>query len=86
MSMSEEEVLSEYAYFQGQQLGAVVVADSEDIAAQALRVIEIEWEERPFVLDQEDALKPGAAPARPQWSSAPKGTIVEDGCLLLSEQ
>jgi CO/xanthine dehydrogenase Mo-binding subunit len=75
---SEEEVLSEYAYFQGQQLGAVVVADSEDIAAQALRLIEIEWEERPFVLDQEDALKPGAALARPQWSSAPKGTIVED--------
>jgi CO/xanthine dehydrogenase Mo-binding subunit len=75
---SEEEVLSEYAYFQGQQLGAVVVADSEDIAAQALQLIEVEWEERPFVLDQEEALKPGAALARPQWSSTPKGTIVED--------
>lgn len=75
---AEEEVLSEYAYFQGQPLGAVVVADTEDIAAQALALIEVDWEERPFVLDQEDALKPGAALARPQWSSAPKGTIVEE--------
>ncbi len=75
---SEEEVLSEYAYFQGQPLGAVAVADTEDIAAQALGLIEVDWEERPFVLDQAEALKPGAALARPQWSSAPKGTIMED--------
>ncbi len=75
---SEEEVLSEYAYFQGQPLGAVVVADSEDIAAEALGLIEVDWDVRPFVLDQEKALKPGAALARPQWVSAPKGTIVED--------
>jgi xanthine dehydrogenase molybdenum-binding subunit len=75
---SEEEVLSEYAYFQGQQLGAVVVADTEDIAAEALRLIEVDWEERPFVLDQQEALKPGAALARPQWTAAPKGTIMED--------
>ncbi len=75
---SEEEVLSEYAYFQGQPLGAVVVADTEDIAAQALGLIEVDWEERPFVLDEVEALKPGAALARPQWSSAPKGTIMED--------
>jgi CO/xanthine dehydrogenase Mo-binding subunit len=73
-----EEALSEYAYFQGQPLGAVAVADTEDIAAEALKLIEVEWEERPFVLDQEKALEPGAALARPQWSSAPKGTIVED--------
>jgi CO/xanthine dehydrogenase Mo-binding subunit len=69
---SEEEVLSEYAYFQGQPLGAVVVADTEDIAAEALRLIDVDWQERPFVLDQEEALKPGAALARPQWSAAPK--------------
>ena len=75
---AEEEVLSEYAYFQGQPLGAVVVADTEDIAAEALKLIDVDWEERPFVLDQEEALKPGAALARPQWVAAPKGTIVED--------
>jgi len=75
---SEEEVLSEYAYFQGQPLGAVAVADTEDIAAEALKLIEVDWEERPFVLDQKEALKQGAALARPQWSAAPKGTIVEN--------
>ena len=74
---SEEEVLSEYAYFQGQPLGAVVVADSEDIASEALSLIDMDWEVRPFVLDQEEALKPGAALARPQWAAAPKGTIME---------
>jgi CO/xanthine dehydrogenase Mo-binding subunit len=75
---SEEEVLSEYAYFQGQPLGAVIVADSEEIAEEALSLVEVDWEVRPFVLDQEEALKPGAALARPQWAAAPKGTIVED--------
>jgi CO/xanthine dehydrogenase Mo-binding subunit len=75
---SEEEVLSEYAYFQGQPLGAVVVADTEDIAAEALSTIEVDWDVRPFVLDQQEAIKPGSALARPQWSSAPKGTIMED--------
>ncbi len=75
---AEEEVLSEYAYFQGQQLGAVVVADTEDIAVEALRLIEIDWEQRPFVLEQEDAIKEDSALARPQWVSAPKGTIAAD--------
>jgi CO/xanthine dehydrogenase Mo-binding subunit len=75
---SEEEVLSAYAYFQGQPLGAVVVADTEDIAAEALALIDVDWEVRPFVLDQEEALKPGAVLARPQWSAAPKGTIMEE--------
>jgi CO/xanthine dehydrogenase Mo-binding subunit len=75
---SEEEVLSEYAYFQGQQLGAVIVADTEDIAAEALALINVDWEVRPFVLDQEEAIRPGAPLARPQWSAAPKGTIAEN--------
>ena len=30
------------------------------IANEALKRVEIEWEERPFNLDQEEALKPGA--------------------------
>ncbi len=41
-------------------MGVVVVADSEEICDQALRLISIEWEERPFVLDMEESLKPGA--------------------------
>jgi CO/xanthine dehydrogenase Mo-binding subunit len=41
-------------------MGAAIVADSEEICDQALRLIEIEWEERPFVLDMEESLKPTA--------------------------
>ena len=41
-------------------MGVVVVADSEEICDRALRLIKIEWEERPFVLDMEESLKPDA--------------------------
>ena len=38
-------------------MGVVVVADSEEICDRALRLIKIEWEERPFILEMEEALK-----------------------------
>jgi CO/xanthine dehydrogenase Mo-binding subunit len=41
-------------------MGVVVVADSEEICDRALRLIEIKWEERPFLLDIEKSLKPDA--------------------------
>jgi CO/xanthine dehydrogenase Mo-binding subunit len=63
----EEDILAGYAYFQGQQVGAVVAADSEDIANEALKLIRVEWEERPFVLEPEEALKSGAPLSRPEW-------------------
>ncbi len=37
-------------------MGAVVAADTEDIATEALRLIVVQWEELPFILDQEEAL------------------------------
>lgn len=43
---------------EGEACCAAVVADTEDIAEEALRLIEVEWEELPFALDAEDALKP----------------------------
>ena len=62
-------VLADEAWYEGQPMGAAIAADSEDIAQQALRLIHIEWEELPFVLDQEDALKPGAPILRPGATS-----------------
>lgn len=44
---------------EGEVCCAVVVADTEDIAEEALRLIRVEWEELPFALEPEDALKPG---------------------------
>ena len=64
---SEEDILAGYAYFEGQQAGAVVAADTEDVAEEALRLIRVEWEERPFILDPEAALQPRAPLARPEW-------------------
>ena len=39
-------------------MGVAVVADSEETCDRALRLMKIEWEERPFILEMEDALKP----------------------------
>jgi xanthine dehydrogenase molybdenum-binding subunit len=43
---------------------AAVAADSEEIAEEALHLIEIEYRTLPFVLDAESALAPGAPPIR----------------------
>jgi CO/xanthine dehydrogenase Mo-binding subunit len=64
---SVEDMLAGYSYFEGQQMGAVVAADTEEIANEALKLITVEWKIRPFVLDGEEALKPGAPLSRPEW-------------------
>lgn len=47
-------------------MGVVVVADSEEICDRALRLIEIKWEEQPFILDMEQSLKPDAPKIMPE--------------------
>ena len=47
-------------------MGVVVVADSEEICDRALRLIEIKWEEKPFILDMEESLKPDAPKIMPE--------------------
>ena len=47
-------------------MGVVVVADSEEICDRALRLLKIEWEERPFILDMEESLKPDAPKIMPE--------------------
>jgi len=59
-------VLPQVAHFQGEEVGAVVAADTESIADEALRLIEVNWEERPFVVDTEEALKQTAPLANPE--------------------
>jgi len=41
-------------------MGVAVVADSEEICDRALRLMKIDWEERPFILDMDDSVKPDA--------------------------
>jgi CO/xanthine dehydrogenase Mo-binding subunit len=47
-------------------MGVAVVADSEEICDLALRLIKIEWEEHPFILDMEESLKPTAPKIMPE--------------------
>ncbi|MCE5253274.1 MAG: xanthine dehydrogenase family protein molybdopterin-binding subunit [Actinomycetia bacterium] len=58
--------LPRVAHFQGEECGAYVVADSEEIAENALRTIKVEWEQRPFLLDVEKAIAPGAPLTNPE--------------------
>ena len=51
----ESVILAREAWFEGQAVGAVIAADTEDIATEALRRIAGQWEELPFILDQEEA-------------------------------
>ena len=62
-------VLPRVAHFEGEEVGAAVLADSEAIAEEAIRLIHVEWEIRPFVLDPEEALLPDAPLANPEYVS-----------------
>jgi xanthine dehydrogenase molybdenum-binding subunit len=62
-------------------MGVVVVADSEEICDRALRLIEIQWEEQPFILDMKESLKPEARKIMPEVlrmnrSAKPPNTLV----------
>ena len=67
-------VLNRAGYWQGMPMGVAVAADTEEIANEALKLVEIEWEERPFNLDQEEALKPGAPLSNPE--QFPKSNFI----------
>jgi CO/xanthine dehydrogenase Mo-binding subunit len=47
-------------------MGVAIVADSEEICDRALRLIKINWEEQPFILDMEESLKPAAPKIMPE--------------------
>jgi CO/xanthine dehydrogenase Mo-binding subunit len=61
-------ILPDIADFEGVRLGALVVAESEEICDQALKLIGkgIEWEQFPFILDPEEAVKPDAPLLHPE--------------------
>ncbi|MGD0663098.1 MAG: molybdopterin cofactor-binding domain-containing protein [Syntrophorhabdales bacterium] len=69
-----EPVLQRVGYWQGMPMGVAVAADTEDIANDAVRLVDIEWEERPFNLDLEEALRPDAPLSNPE--SYPDGNEV----------
>jgi CO/xanthine dehydrogenase Mo-binding subunit len=64
----QDSVLPDTADYQGARVGAMVAAESEEICDEALRLIGegIEWEHLPFVLDAEEAARPGAPLLHPE--------------------
>ncbi|MGB3905760.1 MAG: hypothetical protein WBB22_12630, partial [Anaerolineae bacterium] len=76
-------VLPQVAHFEGEELGAAVAADTEAIAEEALKLIDVEWEQRPFVLDVEEALQPEAPLANPE--EYPDGNYYNEGFLDVEE-
>jgi CO/xanthine dehydrogenase Mo-binding subunit len=77
-------ILPRVAHFEGEEVGAVVAADSEAIAAEALSLIAVEWEQRPFLLDGEEALRPDAPLANPE--EYPAGNYFNQGMMDIHEQ
>jgi CO/xanthine dehydrogenase Mo-binding subunit/NADPH-dependent glutamate synthase beta subunit-like oxidoreductase/CO/xanthine dehydrogenase FAD-binding subunit len=69
-SLRDRRVLSDRVAWAGDEAGAVVAAESEEIAGEALRLLKVEWEELPFVLRPEDALAEGAPLIHPEINPA----------------
>lgn len=61
--------LSNTARWVGDQMGVAVAAETPEIAEQALKLVDIVWEERPFVLTMEDSKKPGAPILHPELNA-----------------
>jgi CO/xanthine dehydrogenase Mo-binding subunit len=67
-SLCDRRVLSDHVTWVGDEAGAVVAVESEEIAEEALRLLEVEWETLPFALSPEDALAESAPPSS-TWRS-----------------
>lgn len=70
----DRRILSNHVCWVGDEAGVVVAAESEDIADQALKLLDIEWDILPFVLDPEEAMKPGAPVIHPEIN--PEGNKI----------
>ena len=69
-SLRDRRVLSDHVTWVGDEAGAVVAAETEAIADEALRVIDVEWEELPFALRPQDALASNAPVIHPEINPA----------------
>ncbi len=56
------------------EVAVIVVAESEDLCDEALRLIKVDWDVKTPILDPRDGIKPGA-PILP-WRADAKGNVV----------
>ncbi len=77
--VADRRVLTEEVRFYGDDIAAVV-AEDEVSAAQALRAIQVEYEEYPFVLDVQEAMKDGAPQLHKEYpNNILKHTTIRKG-------
>ena len=62
----DRRVLGDYAAWAGDEVGVAIAAETEQIAEQALRLVEVDWDVLPFVLDPLTAMKADAPVIHPQ--------------------
>ncbi|WP_043263229.1 molybdopterin cofactor-binding domain-containing protein [Streptomyces sp. CT34] len=74
-------VLDDVVRFVGQRVAAVV-ADSEGAAEEGCRRIAVEYEQLPYVLDPEEAMRPGAPVIHPK---GPEARIARAGNNVVGE-
>ena len=72
----DRRVLGDHACWATDEVGAVVAAQTEEQAQEAVSLIKVEWEELPFVLDPIEAMKPGAPVIHPEIS--PNNILPKD--------
>ena len=72
----DRRVLGDYAVWVGDEVGVVVAAESEALAEEALRLVKVDWEVLPFVLDAAAASQPGAPVLHPEI--APNNILPPD--------
>ncbi|MBN1224745.1 MAG: molybdopterin-dependent oxidoreductase, partial [Candidatus Aminicenantes bacterium] len=70
----DRRILSDHVCWVGDEAGVVVAAETAEIAEEALKLLQIEWEVLPFVLDPLEALKPGAPVIHPEIN--PEGNKI----------
>lgn len=72
----DRRVLGDHAFWATDEVGAVVAAETEQIAEEALGLIRVEWEVLPFVLDPIAAMGSGAPVLHPEI--APRNILPKD--------
>ena len=65
-SYRDRRVLGDTAHWAGDEVGVVVAAETKEAADAALEALDVEWEQKPFVLDLWEAMEPGAPLVHPE--------------------
>ena len=62
----DRKVLGDYAAWAGDEVGVAIAAESEQIAEQALKLLEIDWDILPYVMDPLKSMQPDAPVIHPE--------------------